>query len=82
MFWGILSSLVALAPFAVWGLRAYLASIQLAAAEAERKAGRDAQQNEATNAEINRVENAANAGAAVDGVRGEQTLDPNDRDRK
>ena len=44
----------------------------------QRQAGADAIQNEATNAEIQRVQDAANAGAAIDGVRDKP--DPLDRD--
>ena len=76
MLWAI-STLVALAPFAVWGFRVYLARAQQAAIEAERNAGSAISQNEANNAEIDRVNRAADAGA---GVRPDPA-DTNDRDR-
>lgn len=47
---------------------------------AERRAGAAQSQRDAINAEIKRVQDAANAGTAVDGVRGQQ-VDPNDLDQ-
>lgn len=47
---------------------------------AERRAGAAQSQRDAINAEIKRVQDAANAGTAVDGVRGQQ-VDPNDIDQ-
>lgn len=61
----------------VWALKAYTATKAAQAIEAERQAGRDAQQNEATNAEINRVTRAANAG----NVLPIDTPDPYNRDK-
>ena len=79
MLWAI-STLVALAPFAVWGFRVYLARAQQAAVEAERKAGSDASQVEANNAENDRINRAADAGNAAGGVR-DNTPDPYNRDK-
>jgi uncharacterized membrane protein YebE (DUF533 family) len=73
---GGIGSVLALA---VWALKAYTAMKKAEADAVQRQAGRDAQQNEATNAEINRVQNAARAGAVADGVR-DNKPDPNDRD--
>ena len=65
---------------AVWALKAYTAKKNADFITQERKAGADEVQNEALNAEIKRVQDAANAGTAVDGVRGQQ-VDPNDLDQ-
>jgi hypothetical protein len=64
MIW-LLTTLAALAPFAVWGFRVYLARTQASAIERERQAGAAISQNEATNAEINRVNRAADAANSV-----------------
>lgn len=78
MIW-LLTTLAAIAPFAIWGLRVYLARINQVARDAERKAGADASQVEAQNAENDRIVAAANAGAAINGMQPKQ-VDPNDRD--
>ena len=80
MFWAI-STLVALAPFAVWGFRVYLARAQQAAVASERQAGAAISQNEANNAENIRINNAGDAGTAALGLRPGQA-DPYDRDGK
>lgn len=49
----------------VWALKAYTTTKATQAINAERQAGRDAQQNEANNEEIDRVNRAADASSGV-----------------
>jgi hypothetical protein len=76
MLW-LISAAVTLAPFAIWAVRAYLAHAAATAVALERQAGAAISQNEANNAEADRLNRAA---AADSQLRGGQP-DPNDRDR-
>ena len=82
--WAIITSLGGLGAvlsLAGWAFRAYLAKKNADATAQERQAGRDAQQKDALNAEVDRTTRAADAGAAANGLRDGQA-DPYDEARK